>query len=144
LVGEPVARVVPSRDPTVIEVKGSISRAGLQSTGGIPVYPGELDWQASSVPGGAREGPLMVAVQPELEWTLEVELGRPPRELPSFDDLETAHGTLRLNVEGNESGYKVTGFLSVVPGLVQAEHVDGLREFLVTIERRLGRSLESP
>ena len=144
LVGEPVAQVFPSRDPTLIEVKGSIARSGLQSSGGVRVYPGELEWKASSVPGGTRHGPLMVVVKPDLEWTLEVELGRPPGNLPESSSLETPFGVLRLEVEAGDSGYRIDGFLHVAPGLVAAEDVGALRDFLVTIERRLSRNLESP
>ncbi len=144
LVGEPIAQVFPSRDPTLIEVKGSIARSGLQSSGGVRVYPGELEWKASSVPGGTRHGPLMVVVKPDLEWTLEVELGRPPGNLPESSSLETPFGVIRLEVEAHDAGYRINGFLHLTPGLVAAENVGGLRDFLVTIERRLSRNLESP
>jgi len=143
-VGEPVAQVFPSRDPTLIDVKGSITRSALASSGGIPVYPGELEWKASSVPGGDRRGPLMIVVKPDVQWTLEVDLGRPPRSLPESSELDTPFGQLRLRFEGNDSGYRVEGFLHLTPGLLAADEVDGLRTFLVTIERLLGRKLESP
>ena len=142
--GEPVAQVFPSRDPALIEVKGSIARSALQSSGGIPVFPGELEWKASSVPGGDRHGPLMVVVKPDLEWTLEVELGRPPGTLPESSEIETPFGELRLQIDGNDKGYRVEGFLHLDPGLVAAAEVDELRRFLVTVERLLGRKLESP
>ncbi len=144
LEGEPTAQVFPSRDPTLIDVKGSIARSGLQSSGGVRVYPGELEWKASSVPGGSRHGPLMVAVKPDLEWTLEVELGRPPGNLPESSSLETPFGNVRLEVEVGDSGYRIDGFLHLAPGLVAPEDVEGLRDFLVTIERRLHRYVESP
>ncbi len=144
VVGEPVAQVFPSRDPTLIEVKASIARSALASSGGIPVFPGELEWKASSVPGGLRSGPLMIVVKPDLEWTLEVDLGRPPGSLPEPTELEAAFGKLRLEIDGNDSGYVVEGFLHLVPGLVAAEDVEDLRRFLVTVERLLGRRLESP
>ncbi len=110
VVGEPIAQVFPSRDPTLIEVKGSIARSGLQSSGGVRVYPGELEWKASSVPGGTRHGPLMVVVKPDLEWTLEVELGRPPGTLPESSALETPFGVLRLEVEAGDFGLSDRGF----------------------------------
>jgi transglutaminase-like putative cysteine protease len=144
VVGEPVAQVFPSRDPTLIDVKGSITRSALASSGGIPVYPGELEWKASSVPGGDRRGPLMIVVKPDVQWTLEVDLGRPPRSLPESSELDTPFGRLHLQFDGNDSGYRVEGFLHLIPGLLAADEVDGLRTFLVTIERLLGRKLESP
>jgi tetratricopeptide (TPR) repeat protein len=144
VVGDPVAQVFPSRDPTLIEVKGSISRSALASGGGIPVFPGELEWKASSVPGGERHGPLMIVVKPDLEWSLEVDLGRPPKDLPESSELETPFGDLRLDISGNDSGYRVEGFLHLAPGLLAADQVEGLRQFLITIERRLSRRLEAP
>ncbi len=144
LVGEPSVQVLASRDPTIIEVRGSIPRSALQSSGGVRVYPGEIEWKASAIPGGARYGPLMVDVKPDLEWTLEVVLGRPPKNLPDASDLATPFGDLRLEIVGNDSGYRVKGWLHLVPGLVAADEVDDLRDFLVTIERRLSRNLESP
>jgi tetratricopeptide (TPR) repeat protein len=144
VVGEPSEQIVSSRDPTIIDVKGSIARSALQSSGGVRVYPGEIEWKASAIPGGTRYGPLMVDVKPDLEWTLEVELGRPPRNLPESSDLATPFGDLRLEIDGNDSGYRVKGWLHLTPGLVAADNVDELRDFLVTVERRLGRNLESP
>jgi hypothetical protein len=144
VVGDPVAQVFPSRDPTLVSVTGRIPRSALQSGGGIPVFPGELEWKASSVPGGDRYGPLMVVVKPDLEWTLEVDLGRPPTNLPTSTEVETPFGELRLDFDGNESGYRVEGFLHLNSGLVSSEDVDELRAFLVTVERLLGRKLESP
>ncbi len=144
VVGEPSAQVFPSRDPAVVEVKGSMTRSALQSSGGVRVYPGEIEWKASAIPGGARYGPLMVGVKPDLEWTLEVELGRPPKNLPDSSELKTPFGDLRLEIVGNDSGYRVEGWLHLVPGLVAADAVNELRDFLVTIERRLSRNLESP
>ncbi len=144
VVGEPTAQVIPSRDPTIVEVKGVIARTALQSSGGVRVYPGDLEWNASAIPGGARSGPLVVEVKPDLEWTVEVELGRPPRNLPESFELETPFGELRLKVDGNESGYRVEGWLHMASGMVAAEAVDGLRDFLVTIEHHLNRNLESP
>ena len=144
LVDEPTAGVHPSRDPTFIAVRGSVARAALQSSGGVPVFPGDLDWRASSIPGGTRYGPMAVGVQPDLEWTLEVDLGRPPRDLPESTTIETRFGTLRLEVNSTEKGYKVEGSLRFVAGLVEAEDVSELREFLVTVERHLSRDLETP
>lgn len=87
---------------------------------------------------------MAVGVQPDLEWTLDVDLGRPPRDLPESTTIETRFGTLRLEVNASEKGYKVEGSLRFVAGLVEAEDVSELREFLVTVERHLSRDLETP
>ncbi len=144
LEGEPTVHVIPSRDPTIVEAKGRVTRAALASGGGIPTFPGELQWQASTIPGGERRGPLMMAAWPDLEWTLEVELGRPPPNLPPPVTLDTRFGALHIEIEQLVSGYRVAGRLHVKPGLVAASDVSQLREFLVTVERHLSRPLESP
>ena len=70
----------PSAKRGVIE--GTVARSALASAGGIRCYPGTREWNAMKVPGGARFGPLMMVAVPDLEWTLEVDLGRPPKTLP--------------------------------------------------------------
>jgi hypothetical protein len=144
LAAEPKSQIFPGRDPTFIEVRGSLGRTALQSSGGVRVFPGELGWSSSAMPGGARHGPLVAAMHPELQWTLEAELGRPPAELPPSLDLETPFGSLRLDFSAEDSGYRVEGRLRLVGGLVAADEVAALRDFLVTVERHLGRRLESP
>jgi len=96
------------------------------------------------MPGGERHGPLMVEVRPDLEWSVEVELGRPPADLPGAVDMETPFGSLRIAIRAASKGYRVDGFLHIEPGLVEAERVVDLREFLIAVERHLGRRLESP
>jgi transglutaminase-like putative cysteine protease len=144
LVGEPKLQLVPGRDPTIVEIEGTVARSALQSAGGIKTYPGLLAWGANMVPGGERHGPLMVTVRPDLEWTLEVELGRPPKDLPEAVTMTTDFGELRVEAKAEKSGYRVQGSLRLVPGLVEASEVAKLREFLVAVERHLDRRLESP
>jgi hypothetical protein len=144
LTGEPVLQVVPSRDPTLIEIEGTIARSALASAGGVRTYPGNLEWAARMVPGGTRHGPLQVNVRPELEWVLEVDLGRPPTTLPAEVQLDSPFGALRISSKELPSGYRVDGKLSFEPGLVAAARVGELREFLVAVERHLGRRLEAP
>ncbi len=144
LTGERVLQVVPSRDPTIIEIDGTIGKSALASSGGIRTYPGTLEWAARMVPGGARHGPLKINVRPELEWVLEVELGRGPKALPAEVVLDSAFGSLRITPEALASGYRVEGRLRFEPGLIEAEKVGELREFLVAVERHLGRRLEAP
>jgi hypothetical protein len=144
LTGEPRLQLAPGRDPTVVEVEGTVARSALASSGGIRTYPGTLEWTARMVPGGERYGPLKVSVRPELEWTLEVDLGRPPKALPAEVELDTAFGALRIIPTAESGGYRVEGSLRFESGLVSAEDVDELRQFLVTVERHLGRRLEAP
>ncbi len=144
LVGEPRLQLVPSRDPTVIEIEGVAAASVLASAGGITLFPGNPEWSAGLVPSGDRVGPLMVATRPDLAWTLEVELGRPPTTLPEDVALETAFGALRVEVEAEATGYRVEGMLHLVPGLVESVDVARLREFLVEAERVLERRVEAP
>ena len=144
LTGEPKLKLVPSRDPTITELSATVTRGGLASTGGIRVYPGELGWSSTAVPGGSRSGPLMVAVRPDLEWELIVDLGRPPGELPASVDLATEFGSLKIEAEDRETGYSLKGLLHLEPGLLEADEVSAYRQFLVTVERHLERRLESP
>jgi hypothetical protein len=144
LVGEPKLKVLPSRDPTIIEIEGTVARSALQSSGGIRTFPGRLVWGANMVPGGDRYGPLVVEGHSDLEWEVEVELGRPPKNLPEAVDLSTRFGELRIEITAAGSGYGVKGFLHIEPGLVEAGDVAALREFLVTVERHFDRRLESP
>jgi len=83
-------------------------------------------------------------VRPDLEWTVEVVLGRPPADLPDAVEMETPFGSLRIDYRAKNKGYHVEGFLHLEPGLVEAEDVGDLREFLIAVERHLGRRLESP
>jgi transglutaminase-like putative cysteine protease len=144
LTGKPKLQLRPGRDPTIMEIEGMVARSALESTGGIRIFPGSLEWAASMVPGGARHGPLMVAVRPDLEWTLDVDLGRPPGNLPEVVDLDTPFGLLRVEVHAQAQGYRVEGLLHLEPGLVEAGEVVDMREFLVAVERHLDRRLESP
>ncbi len=144
LTGEPRLQVVPGRDPTIVEVEGTITRSALASGGGIPAYPGTLEWAARMIPGGERHGPIMVNERSGLEWELEVDLGRPPRPLPPDVKLETEFGSLGITNRESSSGYVVEGELAFVSGLVEADDADALREFLVEVERHLRRPMEAP
>ena len=144
LTGETTKQLVPGRDPTIVEIEGTISKTALASGGGVGTYPGELRWAARMVPGGTRHGPLKVNVRPDLNWSLEVDLGRPPKNLPSTVALDTPFGSLHITTKSLSNGYKVDGSLHFESGTYDAEEVGGLREFLVTVERLLERRLEAP
>ena len=87
---------------------------------------------------------MKIAVRPDLEWTLAVDLGRPPKASPTEVDLDTPYGSLRISAKTLSEGYEINGELQFKPGMVEAEDVDELREFLVAVERHLGRRLEAP
>ena len=144
LTAEPVLRLIPSRDPAVVELEATVPRTALASRGGIPVFPGSFDWPTRVVPMGQRTGPLLVEVRPDLEWSLEVDLGRPPGELPGNIRLAGDFGTLRLDVEATDTGYTVAGYLHLEPGLVAPERAPELRDFLLEVKRQLDRLLEAP
>jgi transglutaminase-like putative cysteine protease len=144
LTGEPKMQLVPGRDPTIVEIQGKISKSALASGGGVGTYPGELERAARMVPGGARHGPLKIGVRPDLQWSLEVDLGRPPKTMPAEVELNTPFGSLSIKAKSLSNGYRVDGLLHLEPGLYAAEDVSGLREFLVTVERHLERRLEAP
>ncbi len=144
LVGEPKLRMVPGRDPTVLELEGRVARSALLGTGGIKTFPGEFQWASQLTPGGDRHGPLLLPVFPDLEWTVEVELGRPPGELPPAVELKTPFGELDIDHVREASGYKATGSFRLEPGVVAAADAADLRRFLVEVERHLGRPLEVP
>jgi len=144
LIGEPELHLIPNRDPTIVTIEGTVARSALASAGGIRCYPGTREWNAMKVPGGARFGPLMMVAVPDLEWTLEVDLGRPPKTLPQKVDLDTDYGALRIEFEAASTGYSVKGKLHLEPGLIAAGDVARLREFLIAVERNLDRPLESP
>ena len=144
LTRDPKLQLVPGRDPSIIEVDGAVPRSALSSSGGIQVFPGKLGWTASMMPGGERHGPLMVEVRPDLEWILDVDLGRPPADLPDDVEMETPFGSLRISFGSESKGYRVEGLLRFESGLFDAEEVGDLREFLIAVERHLARRLESP
>jgi len=144
LAEEPKLQLIPARDPAVVELKGRVGRSALLGGGGIRTFPGELDWAMVLTPSGPRSSPLLIPVRPDLEWTVEVELGRAPERLPDPVDLDTAFGELKVDYRELAAGYRVTGRFNLRPGLVAAKDAEALREFLVTTERRLSRTLEVP
>jgi hypothetical protein len=144
LTTEPVSRLIPSRDPAIIELEAVVPRTALESQGGIAIYPGEFDWTNRVVPTAERSGPLLVEVRPDLEWSLEVDLGRPPTAVPQPVDLTSDFGFLKLETEALESGYRVEGYVHLGPGLVDAARVQDLRDFLLEIETILRRPQETP
>jgi len=144
LTAEPVYRLVPSRDPAVIELEAVVPGTALESQGGVATFPGNFDLATRVVPTGTRSGPLLVAVRPDLEWTLDVTLGRLPETIPDDVDLSGEFGSLKLTTEGIEKGYRVKGYFHLEPGLIDADRAPELREFLLEIGRILSQPLETP
>jgi hypothetical protein len=144
LTAEPILRLIPSRDPTIIELEAVVPKSALESGGGIAIYPEPLNLAGRVVPTTHREGPLVVAVRPDLEWILDVELGHPPGNLPESITLSGDHGLFRLETESTEKGYRIKGYIHLEPGLVDAGQAAELREFLLEVERILARPLETP
>ena len=144
LTADPKYRLVPSRDPAVVELEAVVPRTALESRGGIATYPGTLDLAASVVPTGNRSGPLLVVVRPDLEWNLEVTLGRPPSMEADTVSLSTDFGSLRLTIEIEDKGYRINGYVHLNPGSIEAGRAPELREFLLEIERILSQPLETP
>jgi transglutaminase-like putative cysteine protease len=144
LVSEPKLRMIPGRDPTVMEIEGVVSRSALLGAGGIRSYPGDFDLSRQLAPHDERSGPLLVPVRPSMEWSLEVELGRAPSDLPDSVELANDFGALDLQYENLGRGYRVTGAFRLSPGMVEAEATPAFRRFLVDVERHLARPLEVP
>ncbi len=141
---EPRMQMVPSRDPTVLEVEANVPRAAMLAGGGMPTFLGSLDWLWELTPRGSRSGPLVVPVRPDVEWELEVELARAPRRLPDDVNVETEFGTLRIEHTVTDAGFHVRGYLHLQAGVVEAARADALRGFLAEVERALARPLEVP
>ncbi len=144
LTAEPVYRLVPSRDPAVIELEAVVPRTALDSQGGVANYPGTFDLAARVIPTGSRSGPLLVGVRPDLEWTLDVTLGRSAEVIPDHIELSGEVGFLKLTTELTEKGYRVNGYFHLEPGLIEADRAPELREFLLEVGRILSRPLETP
>jgi len=144
LTADPKYRLIPSRDPTLIEMEAVVPRTALESQGGIATYPGTFDLAVRVVPTGDRSGPLVVAVRPDLEWTLDVTLGRPPSIESDSISLSGDFGSLKLTIEPEAMGYRVNGYVHLESGVVEAHRAPELREFLLEIKRVLSQPLETP
>ncbi len=144
IVGEPEITVRPGRDPVTLKVHATVPRAALLAGGGIPTYPGELDLVSRLAPGGERHGPLLITVEPRQEWSVTVDLGRPPTTRPEALELISDIGKLRLTVEPRATGWRLAGTFELTPGLLPANRAGELRDFLVRVERALARPLEVP
>ncbi|MCG6964836.1 MAG: DUF3857 domain-containing protein [Acidobacteria bacterium] len=144
LVGEPVTQIEPGQDPVKLELDGSLPRSALSGAGGVRVRPGDFELASQLTPTETRRSPLLVAMRPDLRWTLEVDLGRQPRDLPEPVHADGPYGKLDVVVDAEPSGYRVRGFFHLQPGLVPAARAPELRRFLVLAQRTLERKLEAP
>jgi hypothetical protein len=143
-VEDPELRLVPGQDPAIVELRAEVSRSALLGAGGIRSFPEEVDWAAQLTPSSQRVTPLLLPVRPNLEWRVEVDLGRPPQPLPGEVRLESPHGQLTLTYDATATGYRVEGSFGLVSGTVQASDIGELREFLLAVERHMERRLEVP
>jgi transglutaminase-like putative cysteine protease len=144
LTAEPKLRLIPSRDPAVIELEATVPRTALESGGGIPTYPGAFEVAGRVVPSAKRAGPLLVEMRPDLEWLLEVHLGRPAVNLPDDVNLTSDFGSLKIEFGLTEDGYLIEGYFHLASGLVAAESTPDLRNFLLEVDRILARPVEAP
>ncbi len=144
LVGDPVTRLRPGHDPAHLELEGTVARSALEAAPALHVYPGSVRLVAALAPSSTRTTPLLVPQRPVREWTVRVDLGRPPREHPEPVNLEGPHGSLRVEVIPQPTGYEIRGRMELRPGLLEPGQVPGLHRFLVGVERALERKLEAP
>lgn len=144
LVGKPVPEIEPGVDPVKLELTGSVQGSALSGAGGVRVRPGEFELASQLTPTESRRSPLLVTMRPDLRWTLEVDLQRPPGELPGPVHVDGPYGRIDVVVEARSSGYRVRGFFHLKPGLVPAAQAPQLRRFLVLAQRTLERKLEAP
>jgi hypothetical protein len=141
--GDPDLRLVPGRDPVEVKIEASVGRGALLG-GGLRVFPGRFELASRLAPGRQRNGPLLLPARPDLEWTLEVDLPGAFGELPDDTHLDSPFGSLHVEVEKRATGYVVDGRFRLTPGVVPGPDAGAVRDFLVEVERVLGRPLEVP
>jgi len=139
--GTAAATLDPGNDPAGVDVRGSVSRAALLAGRGLRAYPGALDLQGNLTPTETRRTPLLVTARPSLRWTVDVAAG-PDAALPTPERVDTAWGRFELTVERTPDGYRVEGFLELVPALIPADRVPEFRDMLGRIDRAVSQRLE--
>jgi transglutaminase-like putative cysteine protease len=144
LTAEPELSMPSGRDPATLRLEATLPRTALLAGGGIPTLPEPLGLVAELTPVEGRQSPLLVPVRPSFEWTLEVDLARPPRTPPQPVTLDGPRATLRMETTTHGTGYRVDGSLRVTPGLLGAADAAALRELLAAAERALARPQEVP
>jgi transglutaminase-like putative cysteine protease len=144
VVDVPEIEIRPGQDPARLLVEGTVARSALLAGGGVPVYPGPLELLERYRPSDRRTTPMVVLVEPELEWRLEVELGRQPTMVPDGRSIATRFGELQLDVASSSTSVTVEGRLRLTPGIVEPTAADGMRRFLLDVERALDQPVEVP
>ncbi|HHQ48198.1 MAG TPA: transglutaminase domain-containing protein, partial [Acidobacteria bacterium] len=144
LTADPSTSLNPGQDPATIKLVASVPVAVLASAPGLRAYPGRLALTGSLAPVARRTTPLEIPERPDLHWSLEVDLGRPPAPLPEDVHLDGPNGRLDLRFEATATGYTVTGDLHLEAGLVPAASYGALHDFLVRVDRELARRMEAP
>lgn len=144
LEGEPHASMPAGRDPATFDLEGRVPRTALLGAGGVPLFPGKLRLLSRIAPAGRRTSPLLVPLRPDLKWTVEVDLGRPPGELPEPVRESGPFGTLDVAVKPLAAGYRIAGSFHLVSGVLPPGRVAGLRAFLLKAEHAFAERLEVP
>ena len=134
----------PDSDPARIRLEATVERAALLAGGGIRLFPPGLELVSRLIPSAERTSPLLLQPRPDMEWSLETELGRVPTDLPTPVELITPYGHLVTEIEERATGYRVEGRLHLEPGLLEPARIPELRSFLLRVERELARPLEVP
>ncbi len=144
VVSVPGSEIRPGRDPVRVHVEGTVVRTALRAGGGVPVYPAALDMLDRYRPSDRRTTPMIVLVEPELEWVLEVDLGRQPTKVPQARSIDSPFGTLELTVQRAATAVTVRGRLRLEPGVVAPDRAAEMRQFLLDVERALDQRVEVP
>lgn len=144
VVGEPDLDLKPGQQAATIEVRATVERSTLVAGGGLKTFPGAFELDTELMPSDLRSTPIIVLVQPDLEWTIDLRPGPAPPVLPDPVALRTPYGELTIDVERHSDGYSVTGRFHLAPRIVAPEDAPELRSFLVKSRRALERPLEIP
>lgn len=142
--GPPRIESRPGRDPVVVEIDATVGVVAVRGVGGVPTFPGDPETWLGDVPAPDRRGPLVMVAVPDLEWTVDVDLGREPRRVPDDVDLVTRFGFVRIEHQPTPDGYRVEGTAHLSPGVVSAGDAPELHAFLAAAGRHLQRPLEAP
>lgn len=142
LVGAPKTSLRPGKDPATIELEGRGKEGRVFASGALHIYPGNFRLDEIFAPGEDRQDPLILAVSPDLDWTLKIEAAGRDINLGAPVDLQSPFGRLRLDIEEIKGGRQIHGSFHLKPGLVSAADYPALRAFLVKVRALLEDSVE--
>ncbi|NOZ78288.1 MAG: transglutaminase domain-containing protein [Acidobacteria bacterium] len=144
LTGKPTASMSPGQDPATMELTGNVLRASIAGDGGVRIFPGRLTLLPTLAPTQVRHSPLLVPLRPDLRWTITVQLGRKPGQLPPPVARAGPFGTLDVTTSALPRGYRVSGRFQLTSGLLGARRVAAFRAFLLKAQRTFSQRLEAP